>query len=239
MTRRTFARRTHLEATAEEVFRWHARPGAFERLNPPWDPAVVESRSGGIEDEGARVVLRVGPLRQRWVAEHHGAVPGPRVPRPAGLGALRPVGARAPPRAGGPDACTLEDRIEYALPAGPVGELVGGLAVRAFSTDVRVPAPRDGGRPRRPRRVPRGKAHEGGDQRRERPPRRRARAVPDHRRPRGRAPRARPPRAQDESAGTQRRGDRRGRAEGVDAVVHLAGENIAEGRWTEARKAEM
>jgi hypothetical protein len=76
MTRRTFAKRSRIEASADEVFRWHARPGALERLSPPWDPTVVESRNGGIEDNGARVVLRVGPLRQRWVAEHHGAVPG-------------------------------------------------------------------------------------------------------------------------------------------------------------------
>jgi len=30
-----------------------------------------------------------------------------------------------------------------------------------------------------------------------------------------------------------------GRAEGLDAVVHLAGENVASGRWTRARKAEI
>ena len=29
------------------------------------------------------------------------------------------------------------------------------------------------------------------------------------------------------------------RLDGVDAVVHLAGENIAAGRWTPARKAEI
>ena len=56
MTRRTFVKRSRLEASADEVYRWHARPGALERLSPPWDPPVVESRAGTIEDEGARVV---------------------------------------------------------------------------------------------------------------------------------------------------------------------------------------
>ena len=32
----------------------------------------------------------------------------------------------------GPSACTLEDRIEYALPAGPAGDALGGRAVRAL-----------------------------------------------------------------------------------------------------------
>lgn len=31
MTRRTL-RRTRIQASAGEVYRWHARPGAFERL---------------------------------------------------------------------------------------------------------------------------------------------------------------------------------------------------------------
>lgn len=132
MIRRTFERRTRLEAPAEEVYRWHARPGAFERLSPPWDPPVVESRTGGIEDAGARVVLRVGPLGQRWVAEHYAAVPGRefRDRQIAGPFALWEHTHRMIPE--GPEACTLEDRIEYALPAGAAGDALGGRAVRAL-----------------------------------------------------------------------------------------------------------
>ena len=129
MTRRVFLRRSRIAASAEEVYRWHARPGAFERLNPPWDPAVVESRTGGIEDEGARVVLRVGPARQRFVAEHHGAAAGREFHdrQVSGPFALWEHAHRMTPE--GPRACTLEDRIEYALPAGAAGDLVGGSLV--------------------------------------------------------------------------------------------------------------
>ena len=67
----TFVRRTRIAAPAEKVFRWHARPGAFERLNPPWEPVEIVARHGGVEN-GAVVVLRMslGPLSQYWVAEH-------------------------------------------------------------------------------------------------------------------------------------------------------------------------
>ena len=34
----------------EEVFDWHERPGALERLTPPWGNVEVLSRSGGIRD---------------------------------------------------------------------------------------------------------------------------------------------------------------------------------------------
>ena len=132
MTRRVFERRTRIEASAEEVYLWHARPGALERLSPPWDPPLIESRSGGIEDTGARVVLRVGPLGQRWVSEHYGAVPGREFHdrQLAGPFALWEHTHRMIPE--GPSACTLEDRIEYALPGGPAGDVVGGPAVRAL-----------------------------------------------------------------------------------------------------------
>jgi hypothetical protein len=132
MIRRVFERRTRIDAPAEEVYGWHARPGALERLSPPWDPPLVESRSGGIADEGARVVLRVGPLRQRWVAEHYGAVPGREFHdrQVAGPFALWEHTHRMLPE--GASACTLEDRIEYALPAGSVGDLLGGRAVRGL-----------------------------------------------------------------------------------------------------------
>lgn len=101
MTRRTFVRRSRLEAPADEVYRWHARAGALERLSPPWTHAVVESRSGGIEDEGARVVLRVGPLRQRcWGPSTPGLCPAASFTT-ARSRALRRVGAHAPDAARG------------------------------------------------------------------------------------------------------------------------------------------
>jgi len=61
-----------IPAPAAEVFQWHARPGAFERLTPPWEAVEVLERRGGIEN-GARVVLRMrlGPFSRQWIAEHY------------------------------------------------------------------------------------------------------------------------------------------------------------------------
>ncbi|HYN01302.1 MAG TPA: TIGR01777 family oxidoreductase [Vicinamibacteria bacterium] len=239
MTHRSFVRRTRLEATAEEAFRWHARPGAFERLNPPWDPAVVESRSGGIEDEGARVVLRVGPLRQRWVAEHHGAVPGHEFHdrQVRGPFALWEHAHRVIPE--GPNACTLEDRIEYALPAGAAGDLVAGRAVRALldrmfayrhrvtADDLAAHAACREGEPMKV--VVTGASGLLGSA-----------LVPFLTAGGHEVVRLvrRAPRSKDEARWDPEAGEIDAAAlEGTDAVVHLAGENIAGGRWTEARKA--
>jgi hypothetical protein len=71
MTAEVFVRRTRIQAPVGEAFRWHARPGALERLTAPWESVELVERTGEIED-GARVVLRVraGPVQRRCVAEH-------------------------------------------------------------------------------------------------------------------------------------------------------------------------
>lgn len=65
-------KRSAMPATGAELFAWHARGRAFDRLNPPFDPVVLESRTGQGLDVGTQVAVRVrlGPIEQRWVAEH-------------------------------------------------------------------------------------------------------------------------------------------------------------------------
>ena len=66
-----FVFRSPMPVSAEFVFAWHCRPGAFERLAPPWESVKVLERTGGIED-GGRIVLavRAGGFWRRWEAEH-------------------------------------------------------------------------------------------------------------------------------------------------------------------------
>src|ERR1041385_7133966 len=70
-------RRTALPVSPEEAFAWHVRPGALERLIPPWHRVRVLGRTGGVAN-GAQVVLlvRAGPLAIRWTAEHRDVEPG-------------------------------------------------------------------------------------------------------------------------------------------------------------------
>ena len=58
MTMERFIFRSPMPAPAKAVLDWHCRPGAFERLSPPWETVRVLERKGGIED-GGRVVLAV------------------------------------------------------------------------------------------------------------------------------------------------------------------------------------
>lgn len=66
-------RRTALSVSAEAAWRWHAEPGwgAFERLAPPWRRVTMLERPPALAD-GVRLTFRIacGPLGVRWVAEH-------------------------------------------------------------------------------------------------------------------------------------------------------------------------
>ena len=105
----------------EELYDWHLRPGAFERLAPPWERAEVVARTGPVAD-GAVVTLKVpiGPASVRWVSRHRD------VHRPAGFVDEQLSGPfaswvhthRMEPAPGG---SVLTDDIAYALPFGPVG----------------------------------------------------------------------------------------------------------------------
>lgn len=69
----TFSRSITLPVSAADAFAWHERPGALERLMPPWEKVELIEQSGGIRD-GGRVLLRqhVGPIAVTLEAEHFG-----------------------------------------------------------------------------------------------------------------------------------------------------------------------
>lgn len=51
----------------DEVFGWHARPGAILRLSPPWQPIRVVREASSLKDGRAELAL---PGGLRWVAQH-------------------------------------------------------------------------------------------------------------------------------------------------------------------------
>ena len=128
--RKVFVAQSIINAPAEEVFRWHAEPGALERLTPPWEPLEVLQPAPGIRN-GDRGVLRVklGPFRVRWEFEHRDYVEGRQ---------FRDVQIRGPFRRWdhthrmmpeGANSCRLEDRVEYEMPLGFIGSFLGGWFV--------------------------------------------------------------------------------------------------------------
>ncbi|MCF8069286.1 MAG: TIGR01777 family oxidoreductase [Desulfobacterales bacterium] len=130
MKTKIFIKQSHIDVSARELFQWHARPGALERLSPPWDPVKVLHREGGIQ-KGAKVALKMkaGPVSFTWKAEHLDYDENRM---------FRDRQARGPFRKwihthtfipDGENACYLKDAIEYALPVPPFGSLLGNRFV--------------------------------------------------------------------------------------------------------------
>jgi len=126
----TFIKKAHIKAPVEEVFRWHSRPGALERLSPPWDPVRVIERKGGIES-GARVVLemKAGHFPFRWIAEHTDYEENRLFRDRQVRGPFSHWEHTHSFEPDGNEGSFFEDRIDYALPFYPFGKLFGGASV--------------------------------------------------------------------------------------------------------------
>lgn len=130
-----YSRSVTVPVSSHELFAWHERPGAFERLSPPWQRVEVVRSDGRITD-GARVELRtwlppgvpVG-VPVRWRIEHRDYVPGRqfRDVQLAGPFARWSHLHRVDPGPGVGQS-TLTDSIDYALPFGALGRVGGALA---------------------------------------------------------------------------------------------------------------
>lgn len=248
MPNSTFTLRSPVPVSAEELYAWHARPLAFQRLQPPWEVARVVSQEGAFGTDGHRVAIRtktVGPLRATWLAEGFDFRPGRGFRDRALTGPFAHWLHTHTFEPNGAGAAHLEDRIEYRLPLGLPGRLLAGRAVRnrlarvfayrhfITASDLRRHAP-FAHRPRLTVAVTGSRGSVGAD------------LVPylttaGHTVVRLVTGSAKPtyddgtrwvpwnptapldPRALD----------------GVDAVIHLAGDNVAEGRWNDAKKRKI
>lgn len=237
---------TKLKADPEAVFAWHESPGAFEALSPPWMDVKVVERSGGIRD-GGQVVLSigVGPLRMRWRLMHQNYIKGQQFQDVQVSGPFdrwTHTHKFEPVVSNGDPSCILEDTIEFRMPSLPLPMLAttAGLIKeelrRMFSYRKEVLAnqmslERQSGKTMTvaitgsrgligsalvPLLTTQG--HQ---------VRRMIRSSTDGARD------VQPP---DVVWSPQLDGDFEAQLEGADAIVHLAGENIASGRWDASKK---
>lgn len=127
-----FTRSVRIARPAAAVFAWHERPGAFQRLCPPWERVEVTRHVGGICD-GARVSLRtkVGPFWTEWEIEHRDYVAGRQFRDVLLSGPFARWEHLHRIEPDGETACVLTDEIRYRLPLGGLGRWGGAAFTRA------------------------------------------------------------------------------------------------------------
>lgn len=128
--KREISFKSEFDCSQEELFDWHERPGAFARLNPYWEPVEILSHKGGIQD-GAEVKLRLGfgPVGLTWHLCHQNYVKNQefsdlQLSGPFSYWCHRHIiGSNKSNPAN--ETAVLEDKIEYRLPLGMLGDFGG------------------------------------------------------------------------------------------------------------------
>ncbi len=121
-----FVKRVLIDASVEEVFRFHERDDALSLLAPAFPPVRIIHRTGGIKI-GARVELRVCSFR--WVALHTAYERNQFFEDRQVEGPFAKWVHRHEFEAAGVKA-RLTDRIEYELPGGSLVNTLFGWLVR-------------------------------------------------------------------------------------------------------------
>lgn len=120
MQKASFNKQLFINAPADDVFQWHARPGALERLSPPWDPLEVVEQHGGInKDATVLMKMKAGPFFYHWAAEHTDYLENRLFKDRQKRGPFAfwtHTHTFQPVRSGG---SLMQDQIEYALPFDP------------------------------------------------------------------------------------------------------------------------
>lgn len=242
MTETMLSYRSPIPVPADDLRAWHANPGAFERLTPPWaDVGVLEAAGGVNPGDWKRLRVGVGPFDLAWTLVHDAADDGAGFVDEQRDGPFRSWRHEHRFLNDGPGRSVLEDRIAYALPFGAAGQVVAGRQIRRRLDELfrfrhrrtRADLERHAaaGLPRPQRIAITGASGLVG-----------GRLVPflragGHdvvRLVRRRAA------AADEISWDPASGRIDAAAlEGIDAVIHLAGVSIAGGRWTSARKTAI
>lgn len=126
-----FIKESRIEATPAAVFQFHESPAALEQLIPPWESMrIVESSRSLLP--GSKVVLRgrAGLLPIRWVAVHTEYDPPHLFADRQDSGPFRYWYHRHHILDDGQGGTLLRDEVQYALPLGAAGRLLGGWLVR-------------------------------------------------------------------------------------------------------------
>jgi len=248
MTNQTFTLRSPMPVSAEELYAWHARPLAFQRLQPPWENTTVVKQEGQFGTDDFLITMKtktVGPFSGTWKAEAYDFQPGRRFQDRELKGPLAFWNHTHLMIPSGDDGSELEDHIEYRVPLGVLGRVFGGemvqkrlaavFAYRHFITtsDLRRHKPFSD-RPRMTIAITGTRGMIGSE------------LVPflttgGHKVIRLLTGNATPP-YDDGTKWVSWKPDAPLPAsafEGVDAVIHLAGDNVAEGRWNAAKKQRI
>ncbi|MDQ2684208.1 MAG: hypothetical protein M3Y25_00025 [Thermoproteota archaeon] len=68
-----FVKRVEISSNIEDVYEYHTREWALERLIPPWSSLRVLKNNKDLKNTAIAILrLNVGPIGIKWIAQHSG-----------------------------------------------------------------------------------------------------------------------------------------------------------------------
>lgn len=129
----TFVASSSIPAPAADVFAVYERPGAFERLTPPYEHTWVVRRQGSIRDgDRAELRMKIGPFSRRWLAEHRDYEEGHQFVDVQVQGPFARWEHRHRVEPSGPESSLMIDQVAYRLPLGRLGDVLGRRLVERW-----------------------------------------------------------------------------------------------------------
>ena len=127
----SFTHETKIDAGVVDLFEYHRRPTVLQRLSPPWESVQILDKQGGIEDEGTTVLrVGVGPFKAEWKAGHRDYVENRQFCDVQLKGPFRSWKHVHAFRSLSEQETELNDTIHYQMPLGRLGGLLAGASIR-------------------------------------------------------------------------------------------------------------
>ncbi len=121
---------SQFNCNSDELFSWHEEPNAFKRLCPYWEPVNIVNHKGTIKNsDEAKLEIKIGLIPLIWHLVHEDFIQGKQFSdrQLSGPFTYWKHHHLVTDLGGGKSA--LKDRIEYKLPFGFIGDLFGNRFV--------------------------------------------------------------------------------------------------------------
>ena len=124
---KNFTKEIKIGVSQEMLFNWHESPGAFDRLTPFWEKVQIKTQNGGIRN-GDEVKVKVnvlGPITLDWHLRHQDYIEGQQFVDKQVSGMFDYWKHSHVMCKTDHENSVLRDSIEYKLPLGFIGDLFG------------------------------------------------------------------------------------------------------------------
>ena len=127
MAKRNVVFKNEMPVSAEKLAAWHESPGAFGRIQPPWESAEIINKATEIADGlEEHIQIKLGPIKKMWIARYHDVIQDKQfcdlqVSGPFGYWDHKHVF-----KALDGDKSELEDNVTYKEPMGVIGRFLAG-----------------------------------------------------------------------------------------------------------------